>query len=98
MNEDDIPTLGYATGPPNPMKNPVAIALGAGTACLAIVVGGVIYEATRAHVTVTRGNRCVSTPTWQTQPAGGMPTTEPATDPTTQPSAETSIQHTATEQ
>ncbi len=100
MNEDEIPTLGYAPGPPRPMRNKVIVAVSTCAAGIAIAAAGLIYTvrplACPGIVSVSRGS-------WQTQPAGGFPTTQPessgdVTGPATQPSTDDHEQDTATAQ
>lgn len=92
MNEEDIPTLGYAPGHPRPMKRRIILIGGIGAASIVATAAGISHFATRAKPVPLGGAMAVPNLIWQTQPAGGPPTTQPVTDVSTQPSEDASIQ------
>jgi hypothetical protein len=95
MNEDKTPTLGYAPIPPKPLKRRVLIAASVGAASIVVTVAGMSHFATRAQSGRPAGMGPAPNLVWQTQPAGGLPATQPAADLATLPAAETDIQPTA---
>jgi hypothetical protein len=103
VDDKEIPTLGYAPCPPRPMRNKIIFAATIGAAGIAVTAAGMMYRASRATSMRTGGVIVHPNITWQTQPAGNSPATQPdlmeePASPAALPSGGDSTNNTATTQ